>query len=282
MKVIKPRDITETLRVLGDYGPEAKILAGGTDLVPGINLGNDRPKALVSIRQLKELDGIREEGDALVIGSSTTHAKISRSGLLREKAGALASASAKVGSPQIRNLGTVGGNLCWASPAADTAPALLSLGAEIVWRDGSGEHREPLASFFEGVNKTSLPAGVLVTGIAIPDAAKWTKSVFLKLGMRNAMTISVVNVAVSVALDAGNAVKDINISLGSVAPSPILAGKAGDHLKNKKPDQEMISAAARIAADETSPISDMRASAWYRHEMARVYTKNALSEALGF
>lgn len=282
MKVIKPQDITEALQVLNDYGPEARILAGGTDLVPGINMGEPRPKALVSIRKFEELDYIREEDDALIIGPATTHAKIARSTAIQEKAGALALASAKVGSPQIRNLGTVGGNLCWASPAADTAPALLSLGAHIVWRDGSGEHREPLENFFKGVNTTLLPAGALVTSIVIPNSALWTKSVFLKLGMRNAMTISIVNVAVSVALDADNTVKDIKISLGSVAPTPILAGKAGAYLINKKPDLEMISAAAQIAADETSPISDMRASAWYRKEMARVHTKNALSEALGF
>lgn len=281
MKILKPKTLSETLQILNDHGPEAQVLAGGTDLVPQINMRRLKPKLLVSIRGISELSYIRENGDGLSLGPLTSHAQLAQAARVREKMPCLANASAQLGSPLIRSIGTVGGNLCSASPAADTAPPLLSLGAEIIWQDSTTEHRTPLELFFKDVNRTSLPSNALLTGILIPAKHPETNSVFLKLGLRNALAISVVSVAVCASFDTDRRVKHIRISLGSVAPVPLLAKAAGEYLTGKKIETKTISEAAKIAADEASPISDVRASAWYRKEMAALYTKRALLAVTG-
>jgi carbon-monoxide dehydrogenase medium subunit len=281
MKFLKPKTILEAINMLEDFGSEASIMAGGTDLMPKINSRELKPKVLISINKIQQLDYIQETDGGLLIGPMTTHSRLVNSLLIREKANSLSMASAQVGSPLIRNIGTIGGNLCWASPAADTAPPLLSLGAEIIWREGSIEHKTPLESFFKGVNGTCLLSTGLVTGIFIPSPPSGTKTIFLKLGLRNAVTISVVSVAVAIVLEGDLIAKSVKIALGSVAPTPLLATAAEGFLIGKKVSIENITLAAQIVADSTLPISDVRASAWYRKEMARIYTIRALSAIAG-
>ena len=281
MRLFKPRTISEAIHMLEDLGSGTRMLAGGTDIMPMVHRRQIKPKALVSIRDIKRLDFIKERSNGLLIGPLTTHASVANSRLVREKAESLAISSSLVGSPVTRNLGTIGGNLCWASPAADTAPPLLSLGAEIMWREGDEEHKSPLDSFFKGVNRTSLPPRALVTGIFVPPPISGMKTMFLKLGLRNAVTISVVSVAVAMALDVDRVVRSVRIVLGSVAPIPLVANAASRYLTGKEVNPETLTTAANLAADETTPISDVRASAWYRKEMARVYTIRALSAAAG-
>jgi CO/xanthine dehydrogenase FAD-binding subunit len=276
MRILKPKTVDEALTILGDYGPEARVLAGGTDLIPQMNIREIRPKRLVSMRSIEELSYIRDEGDELHIGPLTTHAVLAKSPQVRKRAMSLSQASAQLGSPLIRNIGTVGGNLCWASPAADTAPALLSLGADVIWRQKGREHRSRLENFFEGVNQTSLPPSALLTGIVLPATDPKSRSVYLKLGVRNAVTIAVVSVAVWASLDTDNTVRDIRIAMGSVASRPILAGTAAACLKGKVLDSAMVHEAAEKAVSEISPISDVRASAWYRKEMTALFTRRAL------
>lgn len=281
MRFFSPKTISEAISILGDFGPEAKVLAGGTDLMPRINRRQIKPKVLVSIRNIEELDSIQERSDALMIGPSTTHAFLANSPMVREKAETLAISSSLVGSPLIRNLGTIGGNLCWASPAADTAPPLLSLGAEIIWQERGNEQRCPLDAFFKGVNATALPPTALVTGISIPVSALGMRTTFMKIGLRNAVNISIVSVAVAMTLDGDRMARRVRISLGAVAPVPLLANAASNYLAGKEISPETIATSANIAAEEITPISDVRASSWYRKEMARVYTIRALSAAAG-
>jgi carbon-monoxide dehydrogenase medium subunit len=281
MKLLKPKTISETLKMREDFPGEARILAGGTDLVPRINRRDLRPKVLVSIKGVQGLQFIQEVDGGLRIGPLVTHADLAADPLVRKRYPSLALASAQVGSPLIRNLGTLGGNLCWASPAADTAPPLLCLGAEIIWREGDQEHQEPLEHFFKGVNQTSLSKTALVTGIFIPPQPLEYKSVFLKLGLRNSVTTAVVSVAATAAFEGEDRANRFKIALGSVGSVPLLAKKAVEYLTGKSLDPEVINEAADLAAQEASPISDIRASAWYRTEMIRVFTRRALSTLLG-
>lgn len=281
MRFFKPKTISEAIDILGDFGPEAKVLAGGTDLMPRINRRQIKLKAVVCVRNIGQLDSIRETTDGLIIGSSTTHTSLANSPVIRKKAEILAISSSLVGSPLIRNLGTIGGNLCWASPAADTAPPLLSLGAEIIWQERGNEHRCPLDSFFKGVNLTTLPPTALVTGISIPLLGLGMRTTFMKIGLRNAVNISVVSVAVAMILDGDRIARRVRISLGAVAPVPLLANAASKYLTGKEISPDTIAVSANLAAEEITPISDVRASSWYRKEMARVYTTRALSAAAG-
>lgn len=264
-----------------DFRGEARILAGGTDLVPRMNRRDLKPKVLVSIKGVQDLQFIQEVGGGLRIGPLVTHTDLAADPLVVKRYPSLVQASAQVGSPLIRNLGTLGGNLCWASPAADTAPPLLCLGAEIIWREGDREHQEPLEHFFKGVNQTSLSKTALVTGIFIPPQPLGYKSIFLKLGLRNAVTIAVVSVAATMVLEGEGRANQFKIALGSVGPVPLLAKKAAEYLTGKSLDPEVIDEGADLAAQEASPISDIRASAWYRTEMIRVYTRRAISNLLG-
>ena len=281
MKIFRPKKLPEALKIVRDFGGEGQVLAGGTDIVPKLNLRQISPKALVSIRGIKELDYIRKKDNELHIGPLTTHARISTSVEVLDLAPCLSQASAQVGSPLIRSIGTLGGNLCWASPAADTAPPLLSLDAEVIWQDETVQKRIPLKSFFQDVNQTTLPATALITGIVIPEKKPNFRSVFLKLGMRNAVTISVVSVAIFATFDQNRVVEDIRISLGSVAPTPIIAKAAGEFLMGKEMERATVIEAANIAVGEISPISDVRASSWYRKEMTAILTRRALEAVAG-
>ena len=262
--------------MLADFAPEATIVAGGTDLLPPVNRFLLKPKVLISIRNISELNDIREAEGGLMIGPLVTHSSLANSPAVKAKAGSLAEAAARVGSPLIRNLGTIGGNICWASPAADTAPPLLTLGAAVIWQQGGRERKKDLADFFIGPNQTCLPPGALVTGIWVPPLPPEMKTIFLKLGLRNGAAISVVSVAASLVLE-NRMVRSVRLAFGSVAPMPFLASQAEKFLSGKPLEAETIAAAADLAAAEASPVSDVRASSWYRREMTRVYARRALT-----
>ncbi len=211
-----------------------------------------------------------------MIGPLVTHSSLANSPTVKAKASCLAEAAARLGSPLIRNLGTIGGNLCWASPAADTAPPLLALGAAVIWQQGGREGKKDLADFFIAPNRTCLPPGALVTGIWVPPSPPGMKTIFLKLGLRNGAAISVVSVAASLVLE-NCMVERVRLAFGSVAPVPFLACQAEKFLSGKPLEAETMGTAADLAAAEASPVSDVRASSWYRREMTRVYARRALT-----
>jgi carbon-monoxide dehydrogenase medium subunit len=270
----RPRSIREAVRLLRAGGRRARLVAGGTDVAVGADPGI---RSLVDITRLG-LSYIRRDGDAWAIGATTTMAEIERSSpILRLGGGILAKAAATCGSVQIRNMATVGGNLANASPAADTAVALLALDATVVVAGERTQRRIPLTSFFSGPHKTSLNGGLLVE-IRIPiSAGGRTGWSFQKLG-RTESDISLVNVAAGFQVDARGRCKWARIALGAVAPTPLRAVGAEGLMAGVSINEETLQPVLDEVTREVNPVADIRASAEYRREMARVLTERALRE----
>ncbi len=284
-----PTELTEALKLLAEYGEKATVLAGGTDLVPRINYYELKPEVLVYIGNLG-LDYIEQADGKLIIGAATPTAKIAASPLIAEKAAALAEAARLSASPAVRTTGTIGGNLANASPAADLATPLIALGATLVLISAQGERQVPVEDFFTGPGTTVLKPGELIKEVHVP--VRKGKSVFLKLGRRKAMTLSVVNVAVYVEMEQGQKCVDARVALGAMAPTPLRCKKAEGVLHGcvlpmsalegaEFLDKARIEKAAELAIAESSPIDDQRATAWYRRKAGKVLVARAIASAAG-
>lgn len=272
-----PANVSEALKLLGRYGAKATILAGGTDLVPKINYYELKPEVLVYIGKLG-LDYIKEKNGRLLIGAGTSMAQIASSKLVARKASALAEAARQAGTPAIRSAASIGGNLANASPAADLATPLLAMDAELLLRNAKAKRVVAVKDFFKGPGQTQLKPGELITEVSIPLSKG--KTVFLKLGRRKAMTLSVVNVAVRLDL-ARKKCRDARIAIGSVAPTPLRCAKAEEWLKGKQVDRALINQCAIEAMAESRPVDDQRASVWYRKQAGTALTARALAQAAG-
>ncbi len=272
-----PGTLQEAMKLLGNYKGRAVILAGGTDLVPRINTYSLKPEVLVYIGKVG-LDYIREEKGKLVIGAATPMAKIASSKLLARKASALVQAAGQAGTPAVRTAATIGGNLANASPAADLAPPLLAMDAEVSLLNQKKKRVVPLKDFFTGPGKTVLQPGEIIVEISAPVPKG--KTVFLKLGRRKALTLSVVNAAVRLEMK-GKKCLEARIALGSVAPIPLRCPEAEELLQGTGVDSSLISGCAAEAMAAASPIDDHRASAWYRKQAGKVLVARALAQAAG-
>ena len=254
----------------------ACLLAGGTDLLPQVKSGRIAHAVLVDVSDVPELQGISADGEGLRIGAATKLADIVRSPFLTGGLRALADSAALVGSVQIRHLATLGGNLCNASPSADTAPALLALDAEAAIVSQAGERRMPLDRFFLGPGRTVLQPGELLVAILLPERWREGAATYLKHAPRAAMDLAVVGVAASFS-QKPNGPPEVRLALGAVAPTPIRARRAeAQFLSAPVLDEQAIREAAACAAGEASPISDVRASAAYRRAMAELLVARAL------
>jgi len=265
------------LNLLAEHGKNATILAGGTDLVPKINYYNLKPDVLIYVGGLAS-DYLREEDGNLTISALTPTATLITSTLIGEKASALSEAARQSGSTPIRNTATIGGNLANASPAADLATPLLVMDAELVLASAKGKRVVAIKDFFVGPGQTALKPEELIMEIYIP--AFVGKAIFLKLGRRKAMTLSVVNVAVRLDIEKGKC-NDARIALGSMAPTPIRCIRSEGLLKGNAIDKSLISTCAAEAIAETSPIDDQRATAWYRRKAGENLVGRALAQAAG-
>ena len=272
------KSIGDALGFLSEKGDRTKVIAGGTDLIPRLREEDPRPDFVLNILETEGLNGITETNHTLRIGCTTTHAQLEESGILQQSCPALVQAAASIGGPLIRNRGTIGGNIANASPAADLAPALLAVEAEAVLMSQKGTRAVALRDFFTGPGKTSLQPNELLVEIRIPVPKG--KSVFLKLGRRKAMTLSVVNVAVCLEME-GRVCREARIAMGSVAPTPIRCPQAEMLLKNREIDRELISKCAEEAMAMSKPVDDQRAKAWYRVQAGTVLLKRALAQAAG-
>jgi len=272
------RSISDALRFLSEKGDQTTIIAGGTDLIPRLRQEDSRPEFVLNILEIERLNGITEQNHTLRIGSTTTHTQLVESDLLQKICPSLGQAAASVGGPLIRNRGTIGGNIANASPAADLAPALLSLDADAVLMSEKGTRVVALKDFFTGPGKTALNPDELLVEISIPLPKG--KSVFLKLGRRQAMTLSIVNVAVCLEMEGRNC-RNARIAMGSVAPTPIRCPRAEMLLMDKAIDPELISKCAAEAMAMSKPLDDQRAKAWYRVQAGAVLLRRALMQAAG-
>jgi len=271
------KSVEDTLGLLARYGKRAVILAGGTDLVPRINYYKLKPEVLVYIGNLG-LDYIREKGGGLLIGAATKLSEIAASRKVAKKAGALAEAARLAATPAVRTTATIGGNLANASPAADLATPLLAMDADLRLQSEKGERVVPLKEFFKGPGKTVLKPGELITEVSIPLSPG--KCIFLKLGRRKAMSLSVVNVAVYLDM-AGNKCREARIAVGAVAPTPLRCIEAEALLMGKRIDRELIGRCAATAIAAGRPVDDRRASAWYRKEAGKALVARTLALAAG-
>jgi len=280
--------LAQALEVLDLYGSEVKVLAGGTDLVVLLKEKKIAPSRLLNIQSVGEMDFVEEAGSTVRIGALARHADLAASPLLREKVPVLAEAVGMIGSVQIRNLGTIGGNLANASPAADSAGPLLALGARAVIAGGNGQEEVPLGDFFTGPGQTVLKPDQLLKEIVfdLPSRRSWGG--YFKLTRRQGVDLALVSVAFQAELDrSGQRLGQVAIALGGVAPTPIRAKEAEKMLTGCSPEEaeERFSAAAQAAREATRPISDVRASADYRRAVIEAYVRcgaeKAVSSLLG-
>lgn len=275
----KAADLKEACSLLSQYGEKARILAGGTEVMVAINRRLLSPEVLIYIGSCG-LNYIKAEGDGLVIGAATTHTEIARSALVWERAPLLAEAVKSIGSPAIRNMGTIGGNLVNASPAADAAVALLALGARLKLISANGERNVDVEAFFIGPGKTVMQSNELLQEVIIPSQSKGSKWAWYKLGKRKTNVLSVISVAIALQMPS-SICSQARIALGSVAPTPLLAKRAGALLERKQLDGALIEEAAKAASEETTPIDDVRATAWYRRRACEALVKRLLSQVSG-
>jgi len=278
----RPTELTEALKLLAELKEGYRIIAGGTDLVPaarrgGVSLPNHTH--IIDISSIKELGYIVKDDGMIRIGAVTRVSEIGVSAVVKEHVPIVADAASQLGSLQVRNLGTIGGNLCNASPAADIAPPLLVLDAKVNVRGVDGQRLVPVTELFTGPGKTILAAGEILAEIQIPITEATAGSCFIKLGRRNAFTLSIVSVATLVKVKDG-IFDDVRIALGAVAPTPIRASKAEEYLTGKETSEQVIDEGAKIVAGEVKPISDVRASEEYRRDMSYILTKRAINRSV--
>ncbi len=271
-----PHSLGEACHLLA--APGSRAIAGGTDVIPQLRDGRFQASTLVDLSRVPDLNTIEWAGDEIAIGSLTTYTTMLNSPLLREHAPFLVQVSGVVGGVQTQNRGTLGGNIANASPAGDTLPVLLALDAKVDLVSDDGERSLLLADFLLGPGRTALAPGELIRQVRFAPLPPDAKSVFLRLGNRRGMLISVVSAALVVALDPGGQFRDCRIALGAVAPTPIRCLEAESLLLGSRADDETIEAAAVAASSACRPIDDVRATANYRRHGARVLVRRGLNQ----
>ena len=279
---VRPGTVDEALAFLATHKGEAKVLAGGTDLVPRMRVREAAPPAyVVDLKGITGLDGIGyDDSKGLTLGPLATIEAVSRSEVVVGRFSALAEAARSMASPQVRSRGTIAGNICNAIPSADSAPALLALGASVTITGPGGERRVPIDEFFAGPRETVIGQDEMLLAITIPNQAPASRGTYLKLSPRHSMDLAVVGVAAVGLMEEGTCV-DVKIGLGAVAPTPIRAPMAEALLKGQKVTPALIDEAARSALTQCSPIDDHRASREYRCDMVHVMTRRALTRIFG-
>ena len=276
-----PLTLQEAFGLLSAYRGEARLLAGGTDLLVEMKEKRVVSPYVIDLKRIPGLNRIVLEPRLLRIGALASIREVEVSPLVKAHAGLLADAAAVLGSLQVRNRGTIGGNLCHASPAADLAPPLIALEAKVKIQGPDAERVEDLEDFFTGSGCTAVKAGEILAEVEIPLPGPRTCGTYLKFSPRKAMDLAVAGVAVVIALSWPDRVcAKARIALGAVAPTPIRARQAEKRLEGKKIDGSLLEEAARIAASEARPISDLRGSAWFRQEMVKVLVKQAVEQTL--
>ncbi|MPS92510.1 xanthine dehydrogenase family protein subunit M [Comamonas sp.] len=277
----EPASLEEATELLQQCAGAASLMAGGTDLMVMMKEHVRTPSHVVNIKKIQGLDDFRFNAeDGLHIGALVTTRQIETSAVTRRHYASLAKACTDFASIQVRNRATLVGNVCHASPSADSLPALIADRALVHIHGAHGKRQCRLEEFIKGPGRTTLGTDELVTHIEIPAPAVRTGKVYIKHGRRSQMELATVGVAVTLTLDAQGCIKAASIILAAVGPTPIRASAAEALLQGRSPDQALIAAASQSAATAATPISDVRASAEYRSDMVDVLTARALALAI--
>ncbi len=301
---LRPKTPEEALSLLNQHGKKAKLIAGGTDVIVLIKQKAMMPEVLISLRGIPGLDQIRYDG-SLKIGTMVTHRDIEKSEVIRKEFSALTDAADVLGSIQIRNVATIGGNICTAAPSADTATPLLVLGTQVKIKSLSEERTVPIEGFFTGPGETILKKGEMVIELIIRKPLPNTGSAYWKLQRRLALDLPILGVSVLLSLDKGTVscsdmlcttspissilhtmekdeltCKEIRIALGVAAPTPIRALKAENLMRGKKISDELLEEVANTASMEAQPRDSIRGEAWYRKDLIRVLVKRMAMKSI--
>jgi carbon-monoxide dehydrogenase medium subunit len=278
---LEPATLQECIEMLGHYGSDARLLAGGTDLVVKLRAGTLRPRVVITLGFMKELRKLKRNNDGSAeIGAMQTLREVERADLLRDGFELIRQGAGCVSSMQVRNVATLGGNSCNASPAADTVPGLIAADAQALLMGKEGKRVLALEKFFLGPGQTALRSDEILTGFRIPAPPPHSGACYKKFAIRGEVDLAIVGVAASLVLESGNGyIKEARIVLGAVGPTPLRSRKAEELLCGQQLTKDLFVEAARIAAEESQSISDQRASASYRKEMVRLWTRHALEEA---
>ena len=278
---VAPNSVDEALKLLKDHGENARVLAGGTDLLIRIRQGLVMPSVVIGLKKIQGLDRIsfdRKEG--LTIGATSLLADVACHPDIQRFYPAVAYAAGETATVQIRNMGTVAGNLCNAAPSADNAPTLIAMGAEVILARVGGVRRLPLEEFFVGPGATSIVQGEILTAIRVPVPPPRSGASYQHISARGKVDISAVGIGATATLK-GQVCEDVRIVMGAVGPTPMRAFQAEKLLIGKRLTRQQMEKAGQRASVEAKPIDDVRASADYRREMVAVLTRRALAEAQG-
>ena len=278
--LVLPQSLDDCLTLLARHGAQAKLVAGGTDLLPQMKNGVTRPKLVVDLSGIERVRKIHAgNGQGLRIGAAVTAREIELHPALRGAYRAIAESGALVGSIQVRNLATVGGNICNAAPSADMAPPLMALEAQAVIAGPGGERRVPMAEFFTGVRQTVLAPDEVLVEFAVPAPGAHTGGQYLRHTPRRELDIAVVGVASQLTMAGGTCAR-ARIVLASVAPTPVRATAAERALEGQAVTPALIERAATLAVEAARPINDQRGSVEFRKHLVRVLTRRTLTTAL--
>jgi carbon-monoxide dehydrogenase medium subunit len=275
---VAPATVDDAVRELADAGDDGKVIAGGQSLLPVLRMHLAAPTKLIDVGRIPELRGIRDDGDAIVIGAMATHYDVQRDTLVREHASLIAAATDTVADPQVRHRGTFGGSIAHADPAGDLLAPALALDAVMVVAGMDGRRSVPASEFFVDYFTTSLSAAELLVEVRIPKFTGW-RAHYEKFN-RVAQAWSIVAVAAAVRTEGGN-IAEARVGLTNMAATPVRARAVEEALVGRPATVESIKAAAEHAANDTSPTSDGNADGEYRSHLARVLTGRALTAAIG-
>jgi len=253
----------------------ARILAGGTDLLARMNSGEEPPPAIIDIKRIRDVNTVREENGEWIIGAAVSAARLGELKALVDTWPGVVEAAGLIGSTQIQNRATLGGNLCNASPAADAVPALIAAGARCLIAGPAGEREAAVEELVTGPGRTSLQRGEFVTGFRLPPRPPRSSDAYLRMIPRTEMDIAVAGAGVSLSLNEHDNILGIRVALGAVASTQLLAGEAATLLAGRRPDDTTLPAFRRAVQDVCRPISDRRGTAAYRSHVAGVLAERA-------
>ncbi len=280
MQILLPTTLEEALEYKSRM-PNARWIAGATDLMPFWHATKELPEYAISLRNLQDLNTISIEGELVSIGGAVTHSQIYENELILERFPAIAKAAKSIGAPAIRNMGTIGGNIANGSPSADLPPALMVYDAVVVLRSAKGSRKVALDELYEDYRKLDIKEDELICSIEIPLPANDISDWFVKVGTRKSQSISKASLAGVLQLSSDNQISHVRLAAGSVAPTPVRLYKTESLLLGNSLDVKLIEHAAQTAQSEVSPIDDIRSTAKYRRHVIGVLVKRFLESQLG-